>query len=70
MSHSTRPRTVRRALAAFAIAAASVTTTACGGDVVDDGVEQEVDEGVDNVEEGVDDAEQEVEDEVDEDSEG
>ncbi|MCZ2837673.1 hypothetical protein [Modestobacter sp. VKM Ac-2985] len=65
MSRSTRPRTVRRAFAAFAIAAASVTTAACGDDVVDDGVEQEVDEGVTDVEEGVDDAEQEIEEGVD-----
>ncbi|MCZ2810778.1 MULTISPECIES: hypothetical protein [unclassified Modestobacter] len=59
MSRSTRPRTVRRAFAAFAIAAASLTTAACGDDVVDDGVEQEVDEGVG-----------EVEQELDEDTEG
>ena len=66
MSRSTRPRTIRRAFAAFAIAAASLTTAACGDDVVDDGVEQEVDEGVGEVEEGVEDAEQEL----DEDTEG
>jgi hypothetical protein len=62
MSRSTRPRTVRRAVAAFAIAAASLTTTACGDDVVDDSVEQEVEDGVGEVEEGVEDAEQELED--------
>jgi hypothetical protein len=51
-------------VAAFAIAAASLTTVACGSDVVDDDVEQ-------NIEEGVDDAEREVEDATDgEDSEG
>ena len=48
----------RTAAAGIAIAAASFTTVACGSDVVDDGVEQEV-------EEGVDDAEQEVEDATD-----
>jgi hypothetical protein len=58
MSRSTRPGLLRRTAAAFAIAAASLTTVACGSDVVDDGVEQ-------NVEEGVDDAEQEVEDATD-----
>jgi len=55
MPRSTRPRLLRTTAAAFAITAASLTTVACGSDVVDDGVEQ-------NVEEGVDDAEQEVED--------
>ena len=64
MPRSTRPRPLRATVAAFAIAAASVTTVACGSDVVDDDVEQ-------NIEEGVDDAEQEVEDATDgEDSEG
>jgi hypothetical protein len=58
MSRSTRPRLVRATAAAFAITAASLTTVACGSDVIDDGVEQ-------NVEEGVDDAEQEVEDATD-----
>jgi hypothetical protein len=58
MSRSTRPRMVRATAAAFAITAASLTTVACGSDVVDDGVEQ-------NVEEGVDKAEQEVEDATD-----
>ena len=57
MSPSTRPRW-RVAAAGIAIAAASFTTVACGDDVVDDGVQQEV-------EEGVDDAEQEVEDATD-----
>ena len=64
MSRSTRPRLLRATAAAFAITAASLTTVACGSDAVDDGVEQ-------NVEEGVDDAEQEVEDATDgEDEEG
>ncbi|MCZ2821290.1 hypothetical protein O2V63_13175 [Modestobacter sp. VKM Ac-2977] len=77
MSRSTRPRTVRRAFAAFAIAAASLTTAACGDDVVDDGVEQEVEEGVTDVEEGVEEGVSEVEEgvedveqELDEDTEG
>ncbi|CAA9281699.1 MAG: hypothetical protein AVDCRST_MAG57-3904 [uncultured Blastococcus sp.] len=60
MSRSTRPRLLRATAAAFVITAASLTTAACGSDVVDDGVEQ-------NVEEGVDDAEQEVEDGEDDD---
>jgi hypothetical protein len=42
--------------AAFAIAGASFTAAACGSDVVDDDVEQNIEEGVDEVEEGVDDA--------------
>jgi hypothetical protein len=58
MSKSTRPRMLRATAAAFAITVASLTTVACGSDVVDDGVEQ-------NVEEGVDKAEQEVEDATD-----
>jgi hypothetical protein len=69
MTRSTRPRTVRRAFAAFAIAAASLTTAACGDDVVDDGVEQEVEEGVTDVEEGVEEGVSEVEEGV-EDTEG
>ena len=55
MPSSTRPRLLRRTAAAIAITAASLTTVACGSDVVDDGVEQ-------TIEEGVDDAEREVED--------
>ena len=55
MHRSTRPRPLRVTAAAFAITAASLTTVACGSDVVDDGVEQ-------NIEEGVEDAEREVED--------
>ena len=56
MARSTRPRLLRTTAAAFAIAAASFTTAACGDDVVDDGVEQNVEEGVDQVEEEVDEA--------------
>ncbi|MGY1651822.1 hypothetical protein [Geodermatophilus sp. SYSU D01119] len=65
MSTATTPRRRwRLALAGVAVAAASFTTAACGSDVVDDDVQQ-------NVEEGVDDAEQEVEDATDgEDSDG
>ncbi len=64
MSASTRPRPLRATIAALFITAASLTTAACGDDVVDDGVEQEV-------EEGVEDAEQEVEENTDgEDDEG
>ncbi|SFF17827.1 hypothetical protein [Blastococcus tunisiensis] len=64
MPRSTRPRLLRSTAAAFAIAAASLTTVACGEDVVDDGVEQ-------NIEEGVDDVEQEVDEGLDsEDTEG
>ena len=63
MTRSIRTRPLRATAAAFFIAAASLSTVACGDDVVDDGVEQEVDEGVGDVEEGVDDAEQEVEEE-------
>ena len=56
MARSTRPRLVRATVAAFAIAAASFTTAACGEDVVDDGVEQNVEEGVDELEQEVEDA--------------
>jgi hypothetical protein len=56
MSRSSRPRLLRRTAAAFLITAASLTTVACGSDVVDDGVEQEVEEGVDDAEEEVEDA--------------
>ncbi|MCZ2807071.1 hypothetical protein O2W18_18340 [Modestobacter sp. VKM Ac-2983] len=62
MSRSARPRPVGRTVAAFAIAAAALTTTACGDDVVDDGVEQNVEEGVTDVEDGVGDLEEEIED--------
>jgi hypothetical protein len=63
MSRSTHPRPFRATAAAFAIAAASFTTVACGEDVVDDGVEQ-------NIEEGVDDVEQEVDEGLDPENEG
>lgn len=65
MASSTRPRLLRTTVAAIGIAAASFTTAACGDDVVDDGVEQNVEEGVTDLEEGIGDAEQEVEEEVD-----
>ncbi len=63
MPRSTRPRLLRATAAAFAITAASLTTVACGSDVVDDGVEQEV-------EQGVDEAEQEVEENTDGEGDG
>ena len=44
MSRTTRPRLLRATAAAFAITAACFTTVACGSDVVDDGVEQEVEQ--------------------------
>ena len=43
---TTRTRRWRLAAAGVAIAATSFTTAACGSDVVDDGVEQEVEEEV------------------------
>ncbi|MFW3171450.1 hypothetical protein [Geodermatophilus sp. CPCC 206100] len=57
-----RPRW-RSAAAGVAIALASFTAAGCGEDVVDDGVQQEV-------EEGVDDAEQELEDATDGEDDG
>ncbi len=57
MSTSTRRRW-RTAAVGLALAASGFTVAACGDDVVDDGVEQEV-------EQGVDDAEQELEDATD-----
>ncbi len=56
MSRSTRPRLLRATAAAFAITATCFTTVACGSDAVDDGVEQEVEEGVDKAEKEVEDA--------------
>ncbi len=53
MSRSTRLRPLRATAAAIAITFASLTTAACGSDVVDDGVEQEVEEGVDEAEQEV-----------------
>ena len=58
-----RTRRWRLAAAGIAIAATSFGTAACGSDVVDDGVEQ-------NIEEGVDDAEQKVEDATNGEDEG
>ncbi|SEM04462.1 hypothetical protein SAMN04515665_12750 [Blastococcus sp. DSM 46786] len=55
MTRATRPHLLRRTAAAFAITAASLTTVACGEDVVDDSVEQNIQEGVDEVEQEVDD---------------
>ncbi|NEK59232.1 hypothetical protein GCU56_15305 [Geodermatophilus sabuli] len=46
----------RTAAAGLAIAVASLTTAACGGDVVDDDVQQDVEQGVDDVEREVEDA--------------
>jgi hypothetical protein len=61
---TTRTRRWRLAAAGIALAATSFGTAACGSDVVDDDVQQEV-------EQGVDDAKQEVEDATDgEDSNG
>jgi hypothetical protein len=54
MLRSTRPGLLRKTAAAFVISAAAFTTVACGDDVVDDGVEQDVEEGVNDVEEEVD----------------
>ena len=53
---TTRTRRWRLAAAGIAIAATSFTTAACGSDVVDDGVEQEVEDAGNQVEEEVDDA--------------
>ncbi len=51
MSTSTTPRRRwRTAAIGLVLAAAPVTVTACGSDVVDDGVEQEVEEEVDDAE--------------------
>ncbi|PWW20935.1 hypothetical protein JD79_00060 [Geodermatophilus normandii] len=64
MSTATTPRRRWRLAAVGLALAAAPLTAACGSDVVDDDVQQ-------NVEEGVDDAEQEVEDATDgEDSDG
>jgi hypothetical protein len=51
-----RTRRWRLAAAGLAIAATSFTTAACGSDVVDDGVEQEVEDVGNQVEEEVEDA--------------
>ena len=55
---TTRTRRWRLAAAGVAIAATSFTTAACGSDVVDDGVEQEVEDVGDEVQEEVEDAEE------------
>lgn len=60
MHRSTRPRLLRATAIALALTFSSATTAACGSDVVDDGVEQDV-------EEGVDDAEQEMEENTEDD---
>jgi hypothetical protein len=58
MARSARPRRLRATAAAFAITAASLTTVACGSDVVDDGVEQNIEEEVDDVEQELEDGEE------------
>jgi hypothetical protein len=50
------PRRWRTAAAGLFIAASAFTVVACGEDVVDDDIEQDVEDGVDEVEEGVEDA--------------
>ena len=52
---TTRTRRWRLAAAGIALAATSFGTTACGSDVVDDGVEQEVEDVGNEIEEEVDD---------------
>ena len=52
MSRSNRTRLLRATAAAVAITFAPLTISACGSDVVDDGVEQEVEEGGDDAENG------------------
>ncbi|WP_336923330.1 hypothetical protein [Aquipuribacter sp. SD81] len=59
----TRSTLARRAPAVVAVAAAAVLGLAgCGDDVVDDGVEQEVEDAGEDVEQGVEDAGEDVED--------
>ena len=55
---TTRTRRWRLAAAGVAIAATSFTTAACGSDVVDDGVEQEVEDTGNEVEEEVEDTDE------------
>ena len=55
---TTRTRRWLLAAAGIAIAATSFTTAACGSDVVDDGVEQEVEDTGNEVEEEVGDTDQ------------
>ncbi len=52
----TTPRRWRTAAVGMAIAASAFSVAACGEDVVDDDVQQDVEEGVDDVEQGVEDA--------------
>jgi hypothetical protein len=52
---TTRTRRWRLAAAGIALAATSFGTAACGSDVVDDGVEQEVEDAGNEIEEEVDD---------------
>ena len=59
---TTRTRRWRLAAAGVAIAASSFATAACGSDVVDDGVEQEVEDTGNEVEEEVADATNEEDD--------
>ena len=59
---TTRTRRWRLAAAGVALAATSFTAAACGSDVVDDGVEQEVEDAGNEVEEEVDDATNEEDD--------
>lgn len=53
VSRSTRIRPLRATATAVAITFASLTTVACGSDVVDDGVQQEVEEGVEDAEQDI-----------------
>ncbi|MGR6967951.1 hypothetical protein ACU610_26185 [Geodermatophilus sp. URMC 61] len=55
---TTRTRRWRLAAVGIAIAATSFSTTACGSDVVDDGVEQEVEDAGNEVEEEVENTDQ------------
>ncbi len=55
---TTRTRRWRLAAAGVAIAASSFVTAACGSDVVDDGVEQEVEDTGNEVEEEVEDTDE------------
>ncbi|MGY1771507.1 hypothetical protein [Blastococcus sp. SYSU D00813] len=63
MSTTSPARRWRTAAAGLFIAASAFSVAACGEDVVDDDVEQ-------NIEEGVDDAEQEVEEGVEDATDG
>ncbi|HEX2075531.1 MAG TPA: hypothetical protein VHF92_17265 [Geodermatophilus sp.] len=68
MSSSTRPTRRlrwRTAAAGALIAAASFTTAACGQDVVDDGVQEDVEQGVEDAEREVEEGAENLENEVD-----